>query len=128
VTQEVVSQKRPIAKDAIIPADAVARTQVEVTQPLQQVVTQPEEVIGKRARRSLTAHDPLSTQDVAVAVVIQRGDLVRIVLESSLIKVTTSGEALEAGKPGETIRVKNSSSNREVRAQVIDKHTVRILL
>jgi len=126
--QEVVSLARPIAKDEIITADAVSRTQVEVTQPLRQVVTQPEEIIGKRARRSLSNHTPLSTQDVADSPVVQKGDLVRIVLESSLIKVTTAGEALESGKPGDTIRVKNTSSNREVRAQVIDKQTVRIPL
>ena len=60
--------------------------------------------------------------------VVHRGDMVRIVLESPLIKVSTPGEALEAGKPGDTIRVKNTSSHREVRAQVIDKQTVRIPL
>ena len=60
--------------------------------------------------------------------VVHRGDIVSIVLESPLIKVSTPGEALEAGKPGDTIRVKNTSSNREVRAQVIDKQTVRIPL
>jgi flagella basal body P-ring formation protein FlgA len=54
--------------------------------------------------------------------------MVRIVVESSVIKVSTPGEALEAGKPGDTIRVKNISSQREVRAQVIDKQTVRIPL
>jgi flagellar basal body P-ring formation protein FlgA len=60
--------------------------------------------------------------------VVHRGDMVRIVLESPLIKMSTPGEALEAGKPGDTIRVKNTSSKREVRAQVIDKQTVRISL
>jgi flagella basal body P-ring formation protein FlgA len=59
---------------------------------------------------------------------VQRGDMVRIVLESPVIKVSTPGEALEAGKPGDTIRVKNTSSQREVRAQVVDKQTVRIPL
>jgi flagella basal body P-ring formation protein FlgA len=54
--------------------------------------------------------------------------MVRIVLESPVIKVSTPGEALEAGKPGDTIRVKNTSSQREVRAQVVDKQTVRIPL
>jgi flagella basal body P-ring formation protein FlgA len=128
MTQEVVSLTRPVAKDDIITAEAVSRTQVEVTQPVQQAVTRPEEVIGKRARRALAGNAPLSTQDVIAAPVVQKGDRVHIVLESSLIKVTTAGEALEPGKPGETIRVKNISSNREVRAQVIDKQTVRIQL
>jgi flagella basal body P-ring formation protein FlgA len=54
--------------------------------------------------------------------------MVRIVLESPLLKMSTPGEALETGKPGDTIRVKNTSSHREVRAQVIDKQTVRISL
>jgi len=128
VAQEVVSLVRPVAQGETITADAVSRTQVQVTQPLHQMVTQPEDVIGKHARRSLAGNAPLSTQDVITVAVVHRGDMVRIVLESPLIKVSTPGEALEAGKPGDTIRVKNTSSNREVRAQVIDKQTVRIPL
>jgi len=126
--QEVVSLVRPVAQGEIITADAVSRTKVPVTQPLRQMVTQPEEVIGKHARRPLAGNTPLSTQDVTAVHVVHRGDMVRIVLESPLIKMSTPGEALEAGKPGDTIRVKNTSSKREVRAQVIDKQTVRIPL
>ena len=128
VAQEVVSLVRPVAQGEIITADAVSRTQVQVTQPLRQVVTQPADVIGKHARRSLAGNAPLSTQDVTTVPVVHRGDMVRIVLESPLIKMSTPGEALAAGKPGDTIRVKNTSSHREVRAQVIDKQTVRIPL
>ena len=123
-----MSLVRPVAQGEIITPDAVSRTQVQVTQPLRQVATQPEDVIGKHARRSLAGNTPLSTQDVTAVPVVHRGDIVSIVLESPLIKVSTPGEALEAGKPGDTIRVKNTSSNREVRAQVIDKQTVRIPL
>jgi flagella basal body P-ring formation protein FlgA len=128
MAQEVVSLVRPVAQGAIITPDAVSRTQIQVTQPLRQVLTQPEDIIGKRARRSLAGHTPLSPQDVTTVAVVHRGDMVRIVLESPLLKVSTPGEALEAGKPGDTIRVKNTSSRREVRAQVIDKQTVRIPL
>jgi flagellar basal body P-ring formation protein FlgA len=128
IAQEVVSLVRPVAQGEIITADAVSRTQVQVTQPLRQAVLQPEEVIGKRAQRSLADNAPLSTRDVAASPVIQKGDLIHIVVESSLIKVSTPGVALEAGKLGDTIRVKNTSSNREIRAQVIDKQTVRIPL
>jgi flagella basal body P-ring formation protein FlgA len=128
VAQEVVSLVRPVAQGEIITADAVSRTQVQVTQPLRQVAAQPEDIIGKHARRSLAGNAPLSTQDVTTVPVVHRGDMVNIVLESPLIKMSTPGEALEAGKPGDTIRVKNTSSNREVRAQVIDKQTVRISL
>ena len=41
VAQEVVSLVRPVAQGEIITADAVSRTQVQVTQPLRQVMTQP---------------------------------------------------------------------------------------
>jgi flagella basal body P-ring formation protein FlgA len=126
--QEVVSLVRPVAQGEIITADAISRTQIQVTQPLRQAMTQPEDIIGKRARRSLAGNTPLSTQDVTTVAVVHKGDIVRIVLESPLIKVSTPGEALEAGKPGDTIRVKNTSSRRAVRAQVIDKQTVRIPL
>lgn len=128
MSQDVVSLTRPLARNDVITADAVTQTQIEVTQPLPQLITHPEEVIGKRARRSLANHTPLSTADVVEAPAVQKGALVTIVLESPMLRVTAPGEALEAGRTGETIRVKNISSKREVRAQVIDKHTVRVPL
>jgi flagella basal body P-ring formation protein FlgA len=95
-----------------------------VTQPLRQVATQPEDVIGKHARR-LAGNAPLSTQDVTTVAVVHRGDMVRIV-SSRFDQSEYSRRSAEAGKPGDTIRVKNTLSHREVQAQVIDKQTVRI--
>ena len=43
VAQEVVSLIRPVAQGEIITADAVSHTQVQVTQPLRHLVTQPED-------------------------------------------------------------------------------------
>ncbi|MGE3540120.1 MAG: flagella basal body P-ring formation protein FlgA [Candidatus Tectimicrobiota bacterium] len=53
---------------------------------------------------------PVRPPTRAMPPVVQRGDLVQIVSEASLMKVSTPGEVLEAGRVGDTIRVKITAS------------------
>jgi flagella basal body P-ring formation protein FlgA len=57
---------------------------------------------------------------------VQKGDVVLMLVESAVLKVSTIGEALESGRRGETIRIRNIASNREVRAIVVDRKTVKV--
>lgn len=79
-------------------------------------------------RTSLTKQSLLMPRPAAPGPSVRRGDVVHIVSEASLIKVSAPGEALESGRVGDTIRVKNTATNREVRAQIIDQQTVRVSL
>jgi flagella basal body P-ring formation protein FlgA len=119
---------RPVAKDEVITADTLRVKQMSLSQMPRQVVSRPEDVIGKRAKRPLQANTTLHTYEVEELPLVQKGDMVLIIVESSLVKISATGEALEKGQRGDTIRVRNTSSSREVRAQVIDKKTVRISL
>jgi flagella basal body P-ring formation protein FlgA len=57
---------------------------------------------------------------------VRNGDVVLILVDSPLLKITAMGEALEQGVHGETIRVRNVTSSREIRAVVVDQKTVRV--
>jgi flagella basal body P-ring formation protein FlgA len=104
----------------------VRLSQIKLSQPLRQVMTSVEEVVGKRARRPLRANTMLRTYEVEAQPVVRKGDIVLLVVESARLKVTMLGEALEPGEEGATIRVRNTSSKREVHAVVIDSKTVRV--
>jgi flagella basal body P-ring formation protein FlgA len=126
ILHDVVTVVRPMARHEVITEADIRLTQIKLSQPLRQVVTSVEEVIGKRARRPLRANTMLRTYEVEAQPVVRKGDIVLLVVESARLKVTMLGEALEPGEEGATIRVRNTSSKREVHAVVIDSKTVRV--
>ncbi|RMF90852.1 MAG: flagella basal body P-ring formation protein FlgA [Nitrospinota bacterium] len=126
VMEEVVVLTRPVARHAIITASDIRLQRVNLARIPRGVIRDPAAVIGKRARRPLQANAMVRIYEVESLPLIRQGDRVLIVAESPLLKVSTVGEALESGNKGDTIRVRNISSSREVRAIVVDRKTVRV--
>lgn len=126
VTQEVVTTTRPFARHETITAEDIRMTSMNLARLPRRVLLTPDEVIGKQTKRPIQAHALIHTYEVQELPLIRKGDAVLILVESHALKVSTMGEALEAGQQGDTIRVKNISSDREVRGVVVDRKTVRI--
>jgi flagellar basal body P-ring formation protein FlgA len=126
VTQDVVTTARAIARNEVIEAADVRLTRVNMARVPRRVYTRAEDVIGKRAKRPLQANSLIQTHEVEALSTVQKGDVVLMVVDSPLLKVSTMGEALESGMRGDTIRIRNMMSNREVRAIVVDKKTVKV--
>jgi flagella basal body P-ring formation protein FlgA len=126
VLQEVAMLARPVSQDDVITAEDIQLKHMHRSRVSSRAVTEAEELIGKRVKRPLPAHTMVHTSDVETLPVVQKGDVVLIVIESPALKITATGEALEHGGRGATIRVRNMGSNREIRAVVIDKETVRV--
>jgi len=126
VIQDVVTVTRPVSKNEVIEEEDIRLKRMNLAQVPKRVITDPEEVIGKRAKRPLQANAMIRPYEVETPPLVQKGDRVVIIVESPLLKITAIGEALERGNRGETIRIRNTSSNREVHGVVIDGKTVRV--
>jgi flagella basal body P-ring formation protein FlgA len=126
VTQDIVTTSRAIGRNEVIEAADIRLTRMNMARVPQRVHMRPEEVIGKRTRRPLQADSLIHIHEVETLPTIQKGDVVLMLVDSSLLRVSTMGEALESGMRGETIRIRNMTSNREVRAVIVDKKTVKI--
>jgi flagella basal body P-ring formation protein FlgA len=126
VFQEVATIARPVARDEVIEAEDIRLKQMNLSQVSPRTVMRPEELIGKRARKSLAANTMVHAHEVETMPFVKKGDVVLIIVESPLLKITATGEALERGERGATIRVRNVTSNREIRAVVVDKKIVRV--
>ncbi len=74
----------------------------------------PQQAVGRRARRTLRAGSPVRARDLEVVSVIDRGGLVRLVARVGGITATTVGRALGDAGIGETVRVENLASGRTV--------------
>lgn len=85
-------------------------------------------VSGMRAKRTIRKGTILKSSLLQPPRLISRGDEVVIVAKNSQIAIRMKGKALSEGVLGEQIDVENLSSKRIIRAQVIEKGKVSVIL
>ena len=78
------------------------------------------------AKRPLKAGQILRQSDVAVSPVIHKNDLIRLVVKTAQMTLSVQGKALQDAALGQTVRVLNVNSNRQLSGTVIDAGTVAI--
>jgi flagella basal body P-ring formation protein FlgA len=57
---------------------------------------------------------------------IKSGQLVTIVAENDVVRITASGRAKGSGAAGDMIAVQNLNSQKEIAGRVVDASTVRV--
>jgi flagella basal body P-ring formation protein FlgA len=77
---------------------------------------------------SLNPGQHLSRRSLRLSSVVFRGRQIDAVVRSGLMEITTKVEALEDGVPGQTIRVRNVRSRKELRGRVEDENLVVVAL
>lgn len=77
------------------------------------------EVTGKTARRRIRAGQPLTSALLDGALLVRRGQQVKIVASQDGIQASAVGEALANGRQDDVIRVKNLRSQKIIEAKVM---------
>jgi flagella basal body P-ring formation protein FlgA len=89
-------------------------------------ILNPEQLVGKAARRILRAGETVRAGDIAEPIVVHKGDLVTIELNTPGMQLSAQGKALEDGAVGASIRVANTQSNRVIDGVVAGPNQVVI--
>jgi flagellar basal body P-ring formation protein FlgA len=85
-----------------------------------------EEISGRRLKKDQTAGTIITTQMVEEAIQVQRGEIVTLVADNRRLMVQAKGRTMERGKIGDTIRVKNLTSGKEVSGKLTGGDTVTV--
>lgn len=120
----VVVTRQPIARGTLIREEDLRIEERRLDELPATVVTDLEHAVGREARVALGAGKPLTTQNLATAALVKRGDAVRLAIERGGMRISVAGQALESAGAGERVRVLNDSSKRELVGRVIDHGTV----
>ncbi len=99
---------------------------MEFQNPPSNLISNLDEVIGKRTKRFIRIGSILTKADIEKVPVIKRGSKVTIVVESPVLKITAPGKAKEDGCKGDVIKVLNLSSKKTIYATVINAHIVKV--
>jgi flagella basal body P-ring formation protein FlgA len=122
-----------IAARQVITADSVSFTEREVSQ-LGNVLPA-EQVVGMAARRNLAPGEVIVSRDLTepkaadAPVLIKARDLVRLTArKGNLVLTVPAAEALQTGREGDFIRVRNPSSGKIVLGRVVAAGEVEVPL
>lgn len=118
--------KRLISAGETISAGDLEWQAVHLTRLSANSLTDAEQLIGRTAKRPLKAGQLLRQSDVAVSPVIRKNDLIHLVVKTGQMTLTVQGKALQDAALGQTIRVINVNSNRQLSGTVVDAGTVAI--
>ncbi len=82
------------------------------------MLLQASDLVGKTARHSLRPGEPVRASDVEVPLVVHRGAVVTILLDTPSLHLSAEGKAMDDGALGSVIRVANTKSSRVIDAVV----------
>jgi flagella basal body P-ring formation protein FlgA len=124
--ENVVCTSRSLRRSSVIAEDDVSTKRRNISKLPVNVLTNMQDVIGKRLRQALKADTVLLANMVEDPPLIKRGDRVTIVAESPTLQVTALGVAQTKGGLGDQIRVKNDMNRKEVIARIVNVSTVKV--
>lgn len=81
---------------------------------------------GVQLRNRLRAGDIVTSNNLLVTDAVNRGEQISIVATNGTLSVRMSGEALDSGKVGDQVRVRNLQSGRVIRALVVGRGKVEV--
>jgi flagella basal body P-ring formation protein FlgA len=123
---QVPVPKRLISAGAIIGADDLEWQPVRLTRLSGNSLTDADQLVGRMAKRPLKAGQILRQSDVAVSPVIHKNDLVQLVVKTGQMTLSVQGKAMQDAALGQTVRVINVNSNRQLSGTVVDAGTVAV--
>jgi flagellar basal body P-ring formation protein FlgA len=110
----------------ILTAADLRTARLRISQVAADAVRHAEDAVGKETREQVAAGQPLLRGELARAMLVKKGAVVTMLLDSPGIALTAEGQALDAGGEGDEIRVMNPLSHAVVAANVTGANQVRV--
>jgi len=127
VTAEVAVAAADIARGQILGEADVLFEQRDLASVGAGAVTNPVQVVGMTARTPIRRGQAILTRLLIAPPTICRGDVVNLQSVAGCVSVVTPAVAKQDGAMGDRILVHSQTTDRDIQAQVIDAHTVRVV-
>ncbi|HEY9078904.1 flagellar basal body P-ring formation chaperone FlgA [Magnetovibrio sp.] len=125
MTEVPVLAKRKMGGDTIEEGD-LEWVEMPQARLARNAVTDPSHLIGMAAKRTISAGNPITENDIRRPVDIAKGATVTMVLSTPSMRLTAKGKALESGATGDTIRISNSQTSTVIEGVVTGPGQVRV--
>ncbi len=125
-----ISKFGPVMNRQLIPGEKISAKdfrieEVDITYA-KDGLPQAGEVEGQLAGRFLQINQPIYKSDYRRELAINRGQLIRAVSGNETFEISSQAVAEEQGYVGDTIKVRNSESQKTLSGQIIEKGVVKV--
>jgi len=117
---------RRVLKGEVIRSEDIEWIKTPSERVQRDIVMQPADLVGKTPKRGLQSGSPVRSSDVQRPIIIKKGSLVTMILQTPVMTLTSQGQAIEDGSDGDVIRLTNTQSNTIVQAVVSGPGVVSI--
>jgi flagella basal body P-ring formation protein FlgA len=125
-TVDVPTLSRRIATGDTVGRDDIQWQTVRAETVARNVILEPEKIIGMEAKHPLPDGQPLRVGDVRAPLIVTKGSLITMVVQSPTMTLTSKGKAMEDGAKGDAVKIQNTQSKIIVEGEVISPGTVRV--
>lgn len=126
--RDVVVAVRSLSRNSIVQAADVQLAERDVSSLRQGYLLDLNNVIGQQVTRPVRPNQVIATHALKAAATISKDDEVVISARGNSMSVRMPGVALEEGAMGQQIRVRNSRSQRVIRARVTAPGQVEVAM
>ncbi len=121
----------PVLARQVAPGDVITKshinwTQVPVKRIGQNIIQSSSALIGMTPRRPLRTDTPVRLTDIERPVLVKKGTLVTMLIESGALSLSAIGRALQNGADGDVIQVMNTTTHRTIEGTVMKSGQIRI--
>lgn len=124
----VLVARRSLPRDHLLVAGDLAAEERDVSRIMGGYVADPEFVVGQRLKRRVVSGSVIAPSMLQEQIVVQRGQMVTLVVRDSALNISMAGTALMDGALNQRIRVENSTSDRIVEGIVRSPQYVEVLV
>ncbi|MBA4396429.1 MAG: flagella basal body P-ring formation protein FlgA [Syntrophus sp. (in: bacteria)] len=126
VLRDIVVAAKQIRSGAVLTEHDIRLTKKWVRRNMPDVLSCPEDAIGKRITAPARPGMELSTPMLKDAPLVHKGKMVRVLFDNGSLRITTIGIPEEDGTAGNMVRVRNVTSNKVIYARVLGESLVGI--
>ena len=117
---------RAIPKGAVVSDGDVRLARVNMVALAKDSAIDPTRVVGLETSVEIGAGETFRATKLIVPPIVEQGNKVSIIYQSSNLTATATGTAMESGARGSLIRVRNENSKRILSAKVLDPGVVGV--
>jgi flagella basal body P-ring formation protein FlgA len=122
----VVVLRRALGRGEVLAAADLTTDRRDLSQMPRGVVARVEEAAGMVAKAPLLPYAPIRRDQLEPPAAVRRGDVVLLVAERGLLRITAAGEVREDAGLGQQVRVVNRATRKDLVGRVLDPSTVAV--
>lgn len=123
---KVVVARIDLQRRASLTPSMLSLVEMDVSKVRGDYFTNPADLQGVTLRNRVRSGDVISSNNLLATDAVNRKEQITIVATNGTLSVRMSGEALDSGKVGDQIRVRNLQSGRVIRALVVGRGRVEV--